>query len=100
MVLRPDRSLVHLDQRGTFAVDRTSGPIKLLPKPAPNMRQVWFNDAKCDRQGNLWTGIGDRKDKRPFGVFYRISPRGKATKIDSKFICPNGPAFSPDGRIC
>jgi len=100
MVLRRDGGMVVLDQRGIFALDGSSGALKLLAKPAANMRQVWFNDAKCDRQGNLWTGIGDRKEKRPLGVFYRVAPRGKATRIDHKFICPNGPAFSPDGRIC
>src|SRR5581483_7853819 len=58
MVLRRDGGMVVLDQRGIFALDGSSGALKLLAKPAANMRQVWFNDAKCDRQGNLWTGIG------------------------------------------
>jgi len=39
--------------------------------------------------------VGDRKEASALGVFWRVSPRGKATKVDSKFICPNGPAFSP-----
>ncbi len=100
MVLRAKGGMMALDQRGIFAINGKSGALKVFAKPAKDMRQLWFNDAKCDRQGNLWAGVGDRKEAKPIGVFYRVGPKGKATKIDSKFICPNGPAFSPDGRVC
>jgi Gluconolactonase len=100
MVFRRDGGMVVLDQRGIYTVQPKSGALKPFAKPAKDMRKLWFNDAKCDRQGNLWTGVGDRKEASPIGVFWRVSPRGKATKVDSKFICPNGPAFSPDGRQC
>ena len=100
MVFRRDGGMLALDQRGIFAIDRKTGALRPFAKPVKDMRQLLFNDAKCDRQGNLWAGVGDRKESRPLGVFYRIGPRGKATKVDSKFICPNGPAFSPDGSVC
>ena len=100
MVLRRSGGMIALDHRGIFALDPTTGNMRVFAKPIKDMRQVWFNDAKCDRQGNLWSGVADRKEARPLGVFYRFGPRGKATRIDSNFICPNGPAFSPDGRTC
>ena len=100
MVLRKAGGMAVVDQRGIFTLDPATGRMKPFAKPVKDMRPVWFNDAKCDRQGNLWTGVGDRKEQKALGVFFRIGPKGKATKIDSKFICPNGPAFSPDGRIC
>ncbi len=100
MVLRAKGGVTIGDQRGLFHVDPSTGRLTAFAKPARDMRQLWFNDAKCDRQGNLWAGVGDRKEQRPLGIFYRVSPRGASTKVDSKFISPNGPAFSPDGRIC
>jgi sugar lactone lactonase YvrE len=100
MVLRRKGGFLLLDQRGIFTHDATTGGLKLFAKPAKDMRKLWFNDAKCDRQGNLWAGVGDRKEKRALGALYRINPRGQAKKVDSSFICPNGPAFSPDGRRC
>ena len=100
MVFRHDGAMIVLDQRAIFAVNPKTGSLKRLAKPVSEMRQLMFNDAKCDRQGNLWTGVGDRKETRPVGVFYRLTPKGKVTKVDSKFICPNGPAFSTDGRVC
>ncbi|HEX3065405.1 MAG TPA: SMP-30/gluconolactonase/LRE family protein [Dongiaceae bacterium] len=100
MVLRKAGGMTIVDQRGIFTLDPSNGRMKPFAKPVKDMRPVWFNDAKCDRQGNLWAGVGDRKEQKALGVFFRIGPRGKATKIDSKFICPNGPAFSPDGRTC
>lgn len=100
IVLRAKGGMMVVDQRGVFILDLASGRMKPFAKPMKDMRPVWFNDAKCDRGGNLWAGVGDRKEQKPLGVFYRIGPKGKATKIDSKFICPNGPAFSPDGRVC
>ena len=100
MVFRRDGGMVVLDQRGIYTVQPKTGALKPFAKPAKDMRKLWFNDAKCDRQGNLWTGVGDRKESSPIGIFWRVNPRGKATKVDSKFICPNGPAFSPDGRQC
>jgi len=100
IVLRAKGGMMVVDQRGVFILDLGSGRMKPFAKPMKDMRPVWFNDAKCDRAGNLWAGVGDRKEQKPLGVFYRIGPKGKATKVDSKFICPNGPAFSPDGRVC
>jgi sugar lactone lactonase YvrE len=98
LVQRRDGGLVAVDHRGIFAVDGKTGRLRSIAKPAKDMRKIWFNDAKCDRQGNLWAGVGDRKEARPLGILYRIDAKGKARKVDSRFICPNGPAFSPDGR--
>ncbi len=100
MVFRRGGGMMVLDRRGIFTLDPGTGKLRRFAKPAKDMRRLWFNDAKCDREGNMWTGVGDRKERRPLGVFYRIGPRGGARKVDSRFVCPNGPAFSPDGRVC
>jgi sugar lactone lactonase YvrE len=100
MVLRRSGGMIVLDHRGIFVLDPDTGAMRAFAKPIKDMRQVAFNDAKCDRQGNLWSGVGDRKEAKPLGVFYRFGPKGKTTRIDSNFICPNGPAFSPDGQTC
>jgi sugar lactone lactonase YvrE len=91
MVQRRSGGMIVLDHRGIFGLDPKTGIMRVFAKPIKDMRQLMFNDAKCDRQGNLWSGLG---------VFYRFGPKGKATRIDSNFVCPNGPAFSPDGQTC
>jgi sugar lactone lactonase YvrE len=100
MVFRRKGGVLLLDQRGIFTHEPKTGALRLFAKPTKDMRKLWFNDAKCDRQGNLWAGVGDRKEKRPLGIFYRIGANGQARQIDDNFICPNGPAFSPDGSRC
>jgi sugar lactone lactonase YvrE len=100
MVVRARGGMIVADQRGLFALDPTSGRLKPFARPVTNMRRLWFNDAKCDPQGNFWSGVGDRGETRPTGIFFRIDAKGRAKKIDDGFICPNGPAFSPDGRNC
>jgi sugar lactone lactonase YvrE len=100
MVARSRGGMIVADQRGLFVLDPARGRLKPFARPVTNMRRLWFNDAKCDPQGNLWSGVGDRREAEPSGVLFRIDPKGRAKRIDRGFICPNGPAFSPDGRHC
>src|SRR5689334_10036859 len=50
MVLRSGGGMTIGDQRGLFHIDPTTGRLKPFAKPSKDMRQIWFNDAKCDRQ--------------------------------------------------
>ena len=97
MVFRRGGGMVVVKERGIYTVQPKSGALKLLPT-RPRHAASWFNDCKCDRQGNLWTGRGDRGKGTPTGNLLAREPARQATKVDSRIICPNGPAFSPDGR--
>jgi sugar lactone lactonase YvrE len=48
--------------------------------------------------GRLWSGSADTKDTDASGSLFVFDAQARARKIDSGFICSNGPAFSPDGK--
>ena len=58
-----------------------------------------YNDGAVDPMGCYWVGSMDAAEAQPTGKIYRISRDHVAHVVDSDFIIPNGPAFSPDGHI-
>jgi sugar lactone lactonase YvrE len=64
----------------------------------PDNPESRFNDGRCDPGGRFWAGsIVESLDKR-VGVLYRFDPDGRCHRMVDNLICPNGMAFSPDGR--
>jgi sugar lactone lactonase YvrE len=57
------------------------------------------NDGKCDAEGRFWVGTCDMANANPTGWFFRLDSAGTLTRMLGPYICTNGPAFSPDGRI-
>jgi sugar lactone lactonase YvrE len=57
------------------------------------------NDGKCDTEGRFWVGTCDTGWTTPTGRFFRYGPGGALPLPIGPFICTNGPAFSPDGRM-
>lgn len=57
-----------------------------------------LNDAKVDGQGRLWTGTMDMAFKDRTAALYRIDADMSIHKMDTGYVCTNGPAFSTDGR--
>jgi xylono-1,5-lactonase len=80
-------------------LDPTRGVVKEVVCPEPHLRNSHFNDGKVDPRGRLWAGTLDRDCAIPVGSLYRIEKDLSWTAVDSGYLCPNGPAFSPDGRI-
>ena len=68
----------------------------ILAAPEEEAAGNRFNDAKADRFGAVWAGSMDIGCTRPSGSFYRLDPRGTATRIASGFTIPNGPAIGFD----
>jgi len=58
---------------------------------------VKLNDAKCDRQGRLWTGTYAHDLSSGLGALYRIDPDGTVTTMLEGVGQSNGLDWSPEG---
>ena len=67
-------------------------------KPEPKLLANRLNDAKVDPAGRVWFGSMDDGEKDASGAFYRLDADFTHHKVDSGYICANGPTFSPDGK--
>lgn len=96
MVFTTDSRMVVADRAGLHLVEL--GKLRNLSHPDSAQSLNCFNDAKCDHLGRLWSGSADTKDTDASGSLFVFDARARARRIDTGFICSNGPAFSPDGR--
>jgi sugar lactone lactonase YvrE len=96
MVFTADGRMVAADRTGLHLIEH--GQRRTLAHPDAGQPLNCFNDAKVDAQGRLWSGGADTKDTDASGSLWVFDAKAKARKVDSGFICSNGPAFSPDGR--
>jgi sugar lactone lactonase YvrE len=96
MVFTTDGRMVVADRAGIHLVEQ--GQRRLLAHPDAGEPLNCFNDAKVDQRGRLWSGGADTRDTEACGSLYVFDAKARARKVDTGFICSNGPAFSPDGR--
>jgi xylono-1,5-lactonase len=80
-------------------LDPTFGTLKEVACPEPHLPNSHFNDGKVDPVGRLWAGTLDRDCTDPVGSLYLIRKDFSWNAIDDGYLCPNGPAFSPNGDI-
>jgi D-xylonolactonase len=85
--------------QGIAAIDLASGRFELVAQPEAQLPDNRFNDGKVDRQGRLWAGTMDDKEKQVTGTLYRIDRGLGWTAVDGGYKVTNGPAFSPAGDI-
>jgi sugar lactone lactonase YvrE len=64
----------------------------------PNALGYRFNDGRCDPGGRFWAGSIFEGLERRVGALFRFEPSGRCTKLISELICPNGLAFTADGK--
>ncbi len=57
-----------------------------------------FNDGKVDRRGRCIAGTMDNEVQESIGSLYSLNERGVVSKLDSGYICSNGPCWSLDNR--
>lgn len=88
--------ILALDQ-GLCRFDPASGAVTPWRDPEEGRAGIGLNDAKVDRQGRLWLGSFDRREREPRGLLHRLDPGGGHAVADSGYVVCNGPAFSPDG---
>jgi sugar lactone lactonase YvrE len=96
-------------RRGRLIAGMESGIAFIDVEPAVKLTQVYdlnpgqrgyrFNDGRCDFDGRFWAGsVLEGLAGGPVGALYRYDPDGSCRKMVDALICPNGLAFSPDGR--
>jgi sugar lactone lactonase YvrE len=95
MVFTSDGRMVAADRSGLHLIE--GGRRRTLSHPDADQPFNCFNDAKVDRRGRLWSGGADTKDTDASGSLWVFDANANARKIDTGFICSNGPAFSLDG---
>jgi sugar lactone lactonase YvrE len=79
----------------------TLDPFRLVQKCAveADLRSNRLNDAKVDPAGRIWFGTMHDGEKEGSGAFYRLDRDFSVHRVDSGYICANGPTFSPEGGI-
>lgn len=69
-----------------------------IADPEPHLPDNRMNDGKADRHGAIWCGTMDMGEEEARGSLYRLAADGTWQVMDSGYMVPNGPAFSPCGR--
>ncbi len=85
----------------TLAADGTAKG-QQLATPAWPMRNMRFNDGRCDRQGRFWAGTMhmDMPAANAVGSLYRYSDSdGLAGPFERGLCTQNGLAWSPEGDV-
>ena len=72
--------------------------IRSIGIPEPELPGNRLNDAKADREGRIWAGSMDDREREPSGHLYRLDPGFAWQRVHSGYRVANGPTFSPDGR--
>jgi sugar lactone lactonase YvrE len=92
------RAVVALET-GIFSLDLARGATRKLHDAAYDMKQLQFNDGRCDPAGRYWVGTRKRLGATlpdGSGWFYRMDDRGLVPLIDD-ITAANGIAWSRDG---
>jgi len=82
-----------------YKLDIDLGTAVEVAYPEPQLPNNQFNDGKVDPCGCLWAGTIDRDCSQPVGSLYHVSKDLGWRAVDHGYLCANGPAFSPDGRV-
>jgi len=83
---------------GVYFLDLETGERTFVLLPDPEFPENRFNDAKCDREGRIWAGRSHDPETEATGHLFRIDPDRSCSRWDGPYVCPNGPAISPDDR--
>ncbi|QCZ92529.1 SMP-30/gluconolactonase/LRE family protein [Salinimonas iocasae] len=84
---------------GIYTLDKNLQPQTLVWQLPEKEKHNRLNDAKVDRQGNLYFGTMDKSEQSESGHLYLLNKVKAAQIIDSGYVVSNGPAFDPAGNI-
>ena len=86
-------------QHGVAVLNPTPLDIRTVARPESGLPRNRCNDGKCDPKGRFWVGTYNMDGTDATGWLYRVEAKGAIERVAGPFICMNGPAFSPDGRV-
>jgi sugar lactone lactonase YvrE len=98
LVPRAAGGLAGAGERGIIRLDPNANDYAVIAHPGQGETGNRYNDGAVDPAGGYWVGSMDKDEARPSGKVYRVSADHGWQALDSDFIIPNGPAFSPDGQ--
>jgi sugar lactone lactonase YvrE len=101
VALTDDPARVVLGLRtGVFLFEPATGRLEPLAVPEGHAPGHRLNDGKVDPSGRFWFGTMHDGERPAEGALHPLErPRAAATRADGPYTVPNGPAFSPDGRV-
>jgi sugar lactone lactonase YvrE len=79
-------------------IDTVSGRTQDVALPLQGIKNVMFNDGKCDRQGRFWAGTKDNAEKNPIGALYCLN-KGGVKEMLNGFTVINGIAWNLDNSL-
>ncbi len=99
MALREGGGAVLVMDDGFHSFDFDTETVTPIAEPEAGEDTLSFNDCKVDRQGRLIAGSMHRDCKEAAGGLYRLDHDLTCTRLDTDYICANGPCWSPDNSI-
>jgi D-xylonolactonase len=87
-------------QSGVHRFDESSGSFLPIVDPEPKLPGNRLNDGTVDPAGRLWFGTMDDGEAEETGAIYRLGADAQCWRESPLYSITNGPAFSPDGKIC
>lgn len=97
IAMRRSGGIVGSFQHGIGFVDPASGAVTTLADPIGEI-PAKFNDGKCDRNGQFWTGSMSNDWVTPVGCLFRFDADRSVRIMDRGFKLSNGMGWSPDDR--
>ena len=99
LAARQSGGFVGTMRHGFAFFDFNNGTMKKIAELETDLPGNRFNDGKADRLGRFWAGTVDEAGwKAETGSLYRLERDLSVKKLDSPYVCSNGPAFSADQR--
>lgn len=79
-------------------IETVTGRTQNIALPLKGLKNVMFNDGKCDRQGRFWAGTKDNAEQEPIGALYCLD-KGNVTEMLNGFTVSNGIAWNLDSSL-
>lgn len=87
-------------QSGLHRFREEDGSFEPIVDPEPKRPGNRLNDATVDPHGRLWFGTMDDAEEEATGAIYRLGTDTQCWRESPLVSITNGPAFSPNGKIC